>query len=46
MTLTKIVRWPDGTWVLHEEFDYERDWAWKSDDYEIVEVTTVEYELL
>ena len=34
----KIVRWPDGTEVPLEEFNYEQDWRHKSDDYEIVEV--------
>lgn len=44
----RIVRWPDNTWTDydHEPFDYERHWAWKSDDYEIVAITEEEYEKL
>lgn len=37
--LIEIVQWPDGTWCLRDEFDYERDWAWKSDDYNVVSIT-------
>lgn len=34
----KVVRWPDGTGCPLEDFNYERDWAWMSDDFEIVEI--------
>lgn len=27
------VIWPDYTIVRFEDFNYERDWSWKSDDY-------------
>lgn len=46
MNLIEIVRWPDGTWVLLEDFDYEKDWSHMSDDYEIVGLTEKEYEEL
>ena len=39
----KIVRWPDGTTCPLDEFDYELDWAWKGDDYEIIEIDEDEY---
>jgi hypothetical protein len=42
----KIVVWPDGDWVLYEDFDYERDYSQRSDDYEIKEISQKEYELL
>lgn len=29
----KVVVWPDLTWVDYDDFDYEKDWKWKSDDY-------------
>lgn len=44
--LVEIVRWPDGTWALKDDFDYEQDWAWKSDDYEVIKITQEEYEAL
>lgn len=43
---TKIVMWPNGTWTHYDDFDYERDWAWMSDDYEIKTLTEEEYEKL
>ena len=40
----KIVRWPDFTEILYD--DYLREihyWSWKSDDYEIIEVDEDDY---
>jgi hypothetical protein len=34
----KVVLWPDGTTCPLEDFDYEQDWSWMSDDYEIVDL--------
>lgn len=31
--LTQIIYWPDGEWVNKEDFNYEQDYAHKSDDY-------------
>lgn len=28
--------WPDNTYCLLDEFDYEADWSWKSGDYCVV----------
>ena len=40
-----IRRWPDGTWVLEE--DYKAwDWEHMSDDCEVVEISQEEYDLI
>ena len=39
----RVVRWPDGTMVLEDDFRSE-EWGYKSDDYEIVDVPAEEYD--
>jgi hypothetical protein len=40
--LTRIAIWPDDTWCLYpEEID---DYAWKSDDFYVMDVTDEELE--
>lgn len=36
MSESLFVVWPDGFVVPKEDFDYERNYAWRSDDYAIV----------
>lgn len=33
-----IIVWADYTWTDAEDFDYEKDWSWMSDDYMEIEV--------
>ena len=35
----EICIWPDGTWVLRDEYN-EEDWRWYGDDFRIVRVPT------
>ncbi|MEK6882090.1 MAG: hypothetical protein AABY22_20910 [Nanoarchaeota archaeon] len=44
MEKIKIIRWPDGTEVPFEDFNYEKDWAWKSDDFVIIYIDSDEYD--
>jgi len=39
----KIIKWSDGTVVAYDEF-LEQEWQWKSDDYEVLEISSKEYE--
>lgn len=41
-----IMLWPDGTWADSDDFDWERDYSWKSDDYKQVTLTEDEYHQL
>lgn len=40
--MVAVVVWPDGTYILYEDFQ-EEEWYFKSDDYTIKYLTEEEY---
>ena len=36
----EICVWPDGSWILRDEYS-EEDWKWSGDDFRVIQVPTI-----